>query len=141
MVKKAENKEQFKWCSENPKKVLVVLNIIVLLFILFSAEVTLRLLNIGYGNTPLESDPIFHHRHPRRYVYFSHTTSGEYGGFRVYYNDEGLISNPDRVKRDFLQGARRIALLGDSFMEGNQVPFSRSITGILESALAQAGVI
>jgi lysophospholipase L1-like esterase len=139
--KKEENKEHLTWCNENQKKVLVVLNIFILLFFFFSAEVSLRLLNIGYGNAPIESDPLFHHRHPRRYVYLSHVPSGEYGGFLVYYNDEGLISNPVRVKRNFLQGAKRIALLGDSFMEGHQVPFSRSIAGVLESTLGETAII
>ena len=58
-------------------------------------EIILRILNIGFGNAPLESHEIFHHVHPSNYRFISHTPTGEYGGHEIYYDQNRLITNPE----------------------------------------------
>ena len=46
---------------------------------LLIAEVSLRVLDLGYRNRPVESDPVLHHVHPKSYHFRSH-----FGGHEVY---------------------------------------------------------
>lgn len=103
-----------------------------LLFSLLLAEVLLRILGIGYGNSPLESDQRLHHLHPANYSYFVHDPAGEYGGHRIYFDDLGYrIPDPD-IEAPKLTSDRKIAFLGDSFTEGNEVSWRDSFIGLID---------
>lgn len=122
--------------------VLIVVNLIILIFILFSFELVLRILKIGYGSAPLSSDSLLHHRHPRNYTFLCFSSSGEFGNFLVHYDDAGMISNPFAInKKDTANSKIRIALMGDSCIEAIQVPYSDSAGGILEKCAGDGTVI
>jgi hypothetical protein len=98
------------------------------------AEATLRIFGIGYGNAPLVSDPFLHHVHPRSYSFLVHDPGGEYGGHRVHYDAEGLVSDPEKASRSLGEASEfRVAVLGDSFVEATQVPFKQSFPGRLSA--------
>lgn len=103
---------------------------------LLTAEFLLRLLGLGYGSAPVVTDPILHHRHPRNYSMIVHDPAGEFGGHRVDYDSEGLVTDPDRRlnKKNLGSAKYRIAFLGDSFVEAKQVPFRESFFGRLISS-------
>ena len=113
------------------KYIFSVTTIIIVLTISFILlEIILRIAGLGYGNAPLESDPIFHHVHPANYRFVVHTPDNEYGGHTVYYNSARQITNPDSYVRK--KGAPcKIAFLGDSFTEAAQVDYKKSFVGIL----------
>jgi hypothetical protein len=98
-------------------------------------EVALRVMNMGFGNSPMEPDPVLHHVHPKNYSFIQQHPSGELGGFEIEYNSEGRVyrgrsaGNSEPVNTDC-----RIALMGDSFVEAGQVPFAESFAGRLEAA-------
>ena len=99
---------------------------------LFIVEISLRFFDLGYGHTPRESHPVFHHVHPRSYKFLSHTPSGEYGGHHVFYDQHGLVSDPEGGASKV--GNCRIAFLGDSFTEAGQIAYKKSFVGLLNSA-------
>ena len=101
------------------------------------AEGGLRVVGIGYGHSPIVSDAVMHHVHPKDYRFLAHKPSGEYGGFPVYYDDEGRVSDPER-RFQFDPSAHRriIAVLGDSHVEALQVPYGRSFVGLLNEGSA-----
>lgn len=88
-------------------------------------EVLLRVFGLGYQNRPLEPHPVLHHVHPKSYLYRSH-----FGGHEVYYDHNGLVSDPDGKAEKV--GDCRIAFLGDSFTESRQVPYTQSFVGLLD---------
>jgi len=105
------------------------------------AELALRAMNMGFGNSPMEPDQALHHVHPKSYSFIQQHPSGELGGFEIEYNSEG------RVYRGRLAGVTepanaecRVALMGDSFTEAGQVPFAESFAGLLEAAAPQCAV-
>lgn len=98
------------------------------------AEVILRIMGVGYGNAPLESDPLLHHAHPASYTYISHVPTGEYGGHTVYYDEEGLVSDRESTYDWPNSPCFKIAFMGDSFTEANQVAFSDSFVGRLKKS-------
>jgi len=98
---------------------------------LLLAEAGLRILGIGYGNVPLEASRYLHHVHPRNYDFLVYDPRGEYGGTRIYYDEKGYRvpgegASPNRT------GAKRIAFMGDSFTEGNQLPWAETFVGLIE---------
>lgn len=96
------------------------------------AEIFFRIIGIGYGNSPHESDPILHHVNPKNYTFVSHNPTGEYGGHTVYYDKNGLISDP-LDEHNILKDSRfRIAFMGDSFTEAKHIAFSDSFVGRLK---------
>jgi hypothetical protein len=104
-------------------------------------EVALRAMNMGFGNSPMEPDPVLHHVHPKNYSFVQQHPSGELGGFTIEYNPEG------RVYRGHAAGSTepadapcRIALMGDSFTEAGQVPFAESFAGLIEAAAPRCAV-
>ncbi len=111
-----------------------------LLVALLMAELALRISGLGFGNSPMEPDAFLHHVHPKNYTFVQQHPSGELGGFRIDYNDEGRVVGGS--SRTFPTGVPhggssrgfpcRIALLGDSFTEAGQVPFPESFAGRLE---------
>lgn len=102
------------------------------------AEAGLRIAGMGFGNSPMEPDAFLHHVHPKNYHFVQQHPSGELGGFRIDYNAEGrVIRSGDQGSgsRDQAPSPQcRIALMGDSFTEGGQVPFPDSFAGRLEEA-------
>ncbi|MGE0866640.1 MAG: SGNH/GDSL hydrolase family protein [Vicinamibacterales bacterium] len=100
------------------------------------AELMLRATGMGFGNSPMEPDPFLHHVHPKNYRFVQQHPSGELGGFEIEYNAEGRVYGGGQAPA---AGAKpcRVALMGDSFTEGGQVPFVESFAGILEVAGGQ----
>ncbi|MEI6066018.1 MAG: SGNH/GDSL hydrolase family protein [Methylococcaceae bacterium] len=96
------------------------------------AEISLRILKIGYGNAPEESHPIFHHVHPAEYRFLSHNPTGEYGGHEIYYDADRLVANPSETNTKNTSSTCRVAFLGDSFTEAAQVTYNDSFVGLTE---------
>ena len=96
-------------------------------------EAALRLFDLGFGNSPLESDPFLHHVHPRNYRFIQQHPSGELGGSEVMYDAAGRVVGSNRSHSD---GTRRcrLAFMGDSFTEGGQVAHHESFVGRIEAA-------
>ncbi len=97
------------------------------------AEALLRAINVGYGQTPVIPDRVFHHRQPADYLFYSYTPSGEFGGHHIYFDKEGLYSDPSK------SGAcgpcpreRLVVFLGDSFTCPREVAYESSFFGILQ---------
>jgi hypothetical protein len=104
---------------------------------ILAAEVALRVSGMGFGNSPMESDQYLHHVHPKNYTFVQQHPSGELGGFEIEYNAEGRVFRGGRAAPVTPSGRPRpckIALMGDSFTEGGQVPFDKSFAGLLEVA-------
>jgi len=105
-----------------------------LIFALLLAEMCLRILGIGYGNSPLESSSRLHHLHPANYAYFVHDPAGEYGGYSIYFDKDGYrIPDPGHIIPTSTP-ERKIAFLGDSFTEGNEVSWNDSFVGLLQNS-------
>lgn len=105
------------------------------------AELALRVAGRGYGSTPLEIDPVLHHRHPRDYRFLAYHPSGEYGGFVVSYDGEGLPADPRGDKPEPACGATRIAIMGDSFAEGGQVEYRKTFAGLIQGELGTTAIV
>ena len=107
-----------------------------LLLGLLAVEVTLRAMGMGFGNSPMEPDVVLHHVHPHNYTFVQQHPSGELGGFEIEYNDEGRVYRGRNAAPLWPNGspACRVALMGDSFTEGGQVPFAVSFAARLEEA-------
>ncbi len=109
---------------------------------LLLSEAFVRMVGVraGYGSAVIVSDPTLHHVHQSNYEFVVYDPSGEFGGHRVRYDQEGLVVNPEGG-RDGPSRAPdiRIALMGDSFVEAAQVPYEMSFAGILGRA-AKEGV-
>lgn len=105
------------------------------------AEAGLRLMNMGFGNSPMEPDQVLHHVHPKNYSFIQQHPSGELGGFEIEYNSEGRVYRGRAAKSAEPANADcRIALMGDSFVEAGQVPFAESFPGLLEAAAPTCAV-
>lgn len=108
-----------------------------LLAALVGAEILLRAANLGFGNSPMEPDPFLHHVHPKNYSFVQQHPSGELGGFSIEYNADGRVfrglSAPP-LRPAGAPASCRVAVMGDSFTEGGQVPFDHSFAGMLEVA-------
>jgi hypothetical protein len=101
------------------------------LFSLILAEIFLRLLGIGYGNSPIDSHPRLHHLHPLNYSYFVHDPAGEYGGYQIFFDSEGYRVPDPKLPSEPARPIRKIAFLGDSFTEGNEVSWQDSFIGLI----------
>lgn len=100
-----------------------------------AGEILLRFMGIGYGNAPLVSDLILHHRNPQNYIFMVHDPAGEYGGHTIYYDEEGLSSDPIlRNSPKKSDAKQRVAFMGDSFTVAVQVPYSDSFVGRLNKS-------
>jgi len=107
-------------------------------FALLSFELILRALQLGYGNAPLISDPLLHHVHPKNYEFRVHSPNGEYGGYLIKYDGDGLVVDPnDRngTKSPLGGPEYRVAFMGDSFVEAVQVPYRESFVGRIAGAV------
>lgn len=98
---------------------------------LVAAEIALRVLGIGYGGARVDSDPVFHHVHPKNYSFVSFSPVGEWNGGRYYFDEDGLVAKQGQPRDD---GAPcRIAFLGDSFTEAVEVPYEASFVSRLSA--------
>lgn len=133
-----KQKNNFYDIKKNRITVLITGNIILFIGSFLAIELVLRIFGIGYGHCPIIADPILHHVNPKNYIFLSHTPSEEFGGFYVYYNSEGLISNPNsrNLKCDYVN-KDLLVFFGDSFVAALQVPYAQSFIGLLEKRLEE----
>lgn len=119
--------------KENKKNLffLVLSSIIVTLIII---EILLRILGIGYGGSPINSDPILHHVHPANYTFMAYSPVNVHGEHLIHYDEDSLSADPYQTKPKLENIKYRIAFIGDSFTEAVQVPYSDSFVGILQSS-------
>ncbi len=109
--------------------VTVLLSILIALVI---AEISLRVLGVGYGNSPLERSTKYHHLHPSNYNYLIHDPNGEYGGHHVFYDNLGFrVLNKLSQTSDLANKKNALIFLGDSFTEGNQVPYNETFVSLV----------
>jgi hypothetical protein len=103
---------------------------------LFCAEILLRILDIGYGNAPLENSTKYHHVHPSNYNFLMHDPNAEYGGYYVYYDDLGFrVRNKTSQTFQFSDEENAIIFLGDSFTEANQVTYDETFVSLVGEEL------
>jgi len=102
-----------------------------LLLSMLIVEAALRLMNLGLGNSPIESDPVLHHVHPRNYSFVQQHPSLELGGFPIHYDDSRRVVR-DRAPQPERSLPCRVAMVGDSFTESGQVRYEASFPGLLE---------
>src|SRR4051794_38074976 len=93
---------------------------------LLAIEIVLRSFGLGLGNSPLEGDPVLHHVHPKNYKFVAFSGTGEYGGFLIQYDNDGFRVGSNSRSRPY-----RVLVLGDSYVEANQVPHDQSFVGRL----------
>lgn len=91
-------------------------------------EGVLRLLGNGYGNVPFDPHPTLHHVNPRNYRYVSYSPLKDYGGFPVHFDGNRRRVLPVAPP---LSPVYRLALMGDSFAAGLEVPVEESMAGRL----------
>jgi hypothetical protein len=111
-----------------------------LVFALILAELALRLMGMSFGNSPMESHPRLHHLHPTNYSYVVHDPAGEYGGHRIYLDHEGYRVPDPEIEVSQLKPTRKLAFLGDSFTEGNELAWKDSFIGLIQKANPTIGV-
>lgn len=99
---------------------------------LLIVEGALRAMNLGPGNSPLESDPFLHHVHPKNYSFVQQHPSGELGGFDIHYDANRRVVLDRHAPEPAGTLPCRIAFMGDSFTEAGQVRYDASFAGILE---------
>jgi hypothetical protein len=100
-----------------------------------AAEILLRLLGVTHGVAPVDPHPVVHHWHPSNLRYQAWSPTGEYGGFWVHLNGAGMVTSRELAPTP----EPGIVLLGDSFVEGMNVPEDERMSMVVERALG-AGV-
>ena len=99
---------------------------------LVAIEGALRVMNLGLGNSPIETDPFLHHVHPRNYSFVQQHPSEELGGFTIRYDAERRVVGERPAPRPAGGTPCRIAFMGDSFTEAGQVRYEASFAAILQ---------
>lgn len=108
-------------------KILSVLLAVVFVFAVF--EIVLRIQGMGYDNAGFENDKILHHVHKKDYVFVNDNPADlNSENFEIYYDEEGCVSSESYINTS----EEDIIILGDSYLEGAQVPFDSSITKLLQ---------
>jgi hypothetical protein len=103
----------------------------------FATEIFLRVVRLGYNNSPLTPSDTLHHKHPSNFSFIAYSPQGEWDGFAIKTNQFG-----DRVEdscKSKIKSGQTI-LLGDSFIEGYQVQDPDTIAGKLQSLTCSQGV-
>jgi len=119
---------------------LIIINLFVFIGLLCLLELALRLAGIGYGSNPMLPSPVYHHVHPSEYRFVSYSQSNDFGGFEVYYDESGMVAPPYPVaERSAFQDT--IVFLGDSFVEGLQVPFDSGFVARLQREFPQTKLL
>lgn len=103
---------------------------------LLIVEGALRAMNLGLGNSPIESDPFLHHVHPRNYRFVQQHPSEELGGFTIRYDAERRVVGDRPAPGPAGDPPCRIAFMGDSFTEAGQVRYEASFVAILQERAA-----
>ena len=111
-----------------------------LVFCLVGAELALRLLQLGFNNTPLNPSATRHHQHPTNYTFQAYSLQNEWGGFEIQTDRFGNRSLQGLCEFPAAGPKRHLLMLGDSFVEGFQVSDANSIAGQLQQQLCGAGV-
>lgn len=121
------------------KNVLTILVSTLIAFLI--AEVFLRIIGVGYGNAPLERSHTYHHVHPNNYQFLMHDPNGEYGGFHVYYDNLGFrVADEASHTNELIDEDKAIIFMGDSFTEGNQVPYNETFASLVSERLGVPSV-
>ncbi len=110
-------------------------NLLVLFILLIVVEIALRVLGIGYGNSPVNPDAMLHHVHPKNYSFTSYSSANEFGGHEVIFDEEGKVVPRHGMNAGQSRNRPVIAFLGDSFVESLQVPWNSSFIGCLQSRI------
>lgn len=96
-------------------------------------EIVLRIIGMGQLSSPKIPDPVLHHIHPPGFSFETHSVHREYDGFDIHYNAQGLRTDKTKPPLEELKKHPvRIAIMGDSFAEANQVPYEESFCGLLQ---------
>ena len=111
-----------------------------LAFCLVGAELALRLLRLGFNNTPLNPSATRHHQHPTNYTFQAYSLQDEWGGFEIQTDLFGNRSLKGLCEFPAAGPKRHVLMLGDSFVEGFQVSDADSMAGQLQQQLCGAGV-
>ncbi|HYE55354.1 MAG TPA: hypothetical protein VD996_10935, partial [Chitinophagaceae bacterium] len=114
---------------------LLAVNLCILIALLLLTELVLRVLGYGYSNSPADADPYLHHVHPRDHLFKCYTPGGEFGDFMVYYDTLGRRTMPPDPLKQKPRPMNSIVFMGDSFVEGLQVPYDQSFIGLIEKKL------
>ena len=107
---------------------------------LVGAELALRLLRLGFNNTPLNPSATRHHQHPTNYAFQAYSLQNEWGGFEIQTDRFGNRSLKDLCDFPDAGPKRHLVMLGDSFVEGFQVSDADSMAGQLQQQLCGSGV-
>ncbi len=111
-----------------------------LAFCLVGAELALRVLRLGFNNTPLNPSATRHHQHPTNYAFQAYSLQDEWGGFEIQTDRFGNRSLKGLCEFPAAGPKRHVLMLGDSFVEGFQVSDADSMAGQLQQQLCSAGV-
>ena len=111
-----------------------------LAFCLVGAELALRVLRLGFNNTPLNPSATRHHQHPTNYAFQAYSLQDEWGGFEIQTDLFGNRSLKGLCEFPAAGPKRHVLMLGDSFVEGFQVSDADSMAGQLQQQLCGAGV-
>jgi len=118
----------------------LLLLIVSLAFCLVGAELALRMLRLGFNNTPLNPSATRHHQHPTNYAFQAYSLQDEWGGFEIQTDRFGNRSLKGLCEFPAAGPKRHLLMLGDSFVEGFQVSDADSMAGQLQQQLCGAGV-
>lgn len=100
-------------------------------------EFGLRLLGPPPASAPHVPDETLHHVKLRDFTFKSYSPDNQFASFPIYWNEEGLVADPEKkIVYDKARHRRNVALMGDSFVEASQVPYAESAAGILNKAAA-----
>lgn len=110
------------------------------------AEIFLRVIGLNYTASPLAPDPVLHHTHQKNIRFINYYRKNEFTPHPMFFDAEGRVKNPHQPLTWNSDASTRVILMGDSFVEGAQVPFDASFFGILayrrpsDATLINAGV-
>ena len=104
---------------------------------ILGSEFFLRIVKLGYNNTPLNPSNLVHHEHPRNYSFTAYSPQGEWDNFEIKINELGdrIVGSCSKEKQ-----SGQLILLGDSFVEGFQVKDSETIAGKLQNLYCNKGI-
>ncbi|MFA7342813.1 MAG: hypothetical protein WC003_00785 [Terrimicrobiaceae bacterium] len=107
------------------------------IFAICLLEVGLRFLGPPPASEPLIPDPVLDHVKLRDFAFKSYSPDNEFAPFVVYWDPEGRVADPEKkIAWNPARHTRNVALVGDSFVEASQVPYSKSFAGMLNRAAA-----
>lgn len=99
------------------------------LLALAGSEGVLRLAGLGYSNAPFEPHPTLHHIHPPNYRFRFYSPHMPEARHEVCFDGNGFRILPAAIPLN--PEPYRLAVLGDSFAVGLEVPSEKTAAGIL----------